>query len=128
VVTSSSIVVAADGEHLACGGFSLNEIIRLGNFDFIADYFGSLSLSPSRGDEGVAFMGSTHHGASTPQWAMIEDSTEDGFKRGMKLRPPFPQKAQRQGLTHRRHNHNIEGERSGHDDVYPMDGSAMAEN
>jgi hypothetical protein len=128
VVTSSSIVVAADGEHLACGGFSLNETICLGNFDFIADYFGSLSLSPSRGDEGVAFMGSTHQGASTPQWAMIEDSTEDGFKRGMNLRPPFPQKAQRQGLTHRRHNHNIEGERSGHDDVYPMDGSAMAEN
>jgi hypothetical protein len=47
-----------------CGGF-LGEPIRLGNFKFIADYFGSLSLSPRRGDEGTAFVGSTRSRAST---------------------------------------------------------------
>jgi hypothetical protein len=29
------------------------KIVRLENFEFITDYFGSLSLSPKRGDEGT---------------------------------------------------------------------------
>jgi hypothetical protein len=53
------------------------KIVRLENFEFITDYFGSLSLSPKRDDEGTAFVGSTCHGASTPQRAMIKDSTEE---------------------------------------------------
>jgi hypothetical protein len=32
---------------------------------------------PRRGDAGAAFMGSTHSGAPTPRWAMIEDSAEE---------------------------------------------------
>jgi hypothetical protein len=56
MVPSSSIVVAADGECLTCRGFSLGEPIRLGNFEFIADYFNGLSLFPKRGNEGVPFM------------------------------------------------------------------------
>jgi hypothetical protein len=64
MVPSSSIAFVADGERLMCGGF-LGEPIRLGNFKFIADYFGSLSLSPRRGDEGTAFVGSTRSRAST---------------------------------------------------------------
>jgi hypothetical protein len=48
MVPSSAIVIAADGEHLTCGGFSLAETICLGNFEFISDYLGSLSLSPRR--------------------------------------------------------------------------------
>jgi hypothetical protein len=72
---SSSVTMTTDGECLACGGFSLGKPICLGNFEFIADYFGGLSLSPRRGNEGTIFMGSTHSGASTPRWAMIEDST-----------------------------------------------------
>jgi hypothetical protein len=67
MVPSSSIIITADGEHLTCGGFSLDEIVSLGNFKFITDHFGGLSLSPRRGDEGAAFMGSTHGGASTPR-------------------------------------------------------------
>jgi hypothetical protein len=66
MVPSSSIVVAADGKRLTCGGFSLGELVRLGNFEFIADYFASMSLSPWRGDEGTTFLGLTHRGASTP--------------------------------------------------------------
>jgi hypothetical protein len=46
MVPSSTITVAADGECLTCGGFSLSEIVHLGNFEFIVNYFGGLSLSP----------------------------------------------------------------------------------
>jgi hypothetical protein len=77
MVPSFVITVAADGEQLTCGGFSLSETVRLGNFEFIADYFDGLSLSPRRGDAGTAFMGSTQSGAPTPRWAMIEDSVEE---------------------------------------------------
>jgi hypothetical protein len=51
---------------LTCGGFSLGVTVRLGNFEFIANYFGGLSLSHRRGDSGTAFMGSTHSQASSP--------------------------------------------------------------
>jgi hypothetical protein len=67
MVPSSAIAIAADNERITCGGFTLGETVRLGNFEFIADYFGGLSLSPKRGDEEAAFMGSTHSGASTPR-------------------------------------------------------------
>jgi hypothetical protein len=65
MVPSSAILVVADSEHLTCSGFSLGETVFLRNFEFIADYFGGLSLSLRRGDEGTAFMGSTRSGAST---------------------------------------------------------------
>jgi hypothetical protein len=74
---SSSISIIADDEHLACGGFSLGKPIRLGNFEFIANYFGGLCLSPGWGNEGTVFEGSTHSGESTPQWATFKDSTEE---------------------------------------------------
>jgi hypothetical protein len=77
MILSSSITAAADGEHLMCGGFSLDEPVCLGNFDFIIDYFGSLSLSPRRGNEGAVFVGLTRSGVSTPHQATIEDSTEE---------------------------------------------------
>jgi hypothetical protein len=67
IVPSFVITVVADGERLTCGGFSIGEIDRFGNFEFIADYFDSLSLSSRRGDTGSAFMGSTHSGVSTPR-------------------------------------------------------------
>jgi hypothetical protein len=67
MVPSSVITFAADGECLTFDGFSLGKPIHLGSFEFITDYFGSLSLSPQRGcgDSGTAFMGSIHRGAST---------------------------------------------------------------
>jgi hypothetical protein len=66
MVPSSSIAITADGEHLACGGFSLGKPVRLGNFEFIANYFDGLSLSPRGGNKGAIFVGSTCSGASTP--------------------------------------------------------------
>jgi hypothetical protein len=77
MVPSSSIAVTADDEHLTCGGFSLSKTVHLGNFEFIANYFDSLSLSPRRGDADGAFMGSTCSVASTLRRAMIEDSAEE---------------------------------------------------
>jgi hypothetical protein len=74
MVLSFVISIAADGVHLTCSGFSLVETVCLGNFEFIADYFGNLSLSPRRGDAGATFMVSTRSGASTLRWAMMEDS------------------------------------------------------
>jgi hypothetical protein len=66
MVPSSAIAIAANDEHLTCGGFSLSDTVHLGNFEFIADYFSGLSLSPRRDDTHTAFIGSTHSGASTP--------------------------------------------------------------
>jgi hypothetical protein len=77
MVSLSTIIVAADGERLTCSEFSLGETIHLGNFEFTADYFGGLSLTPRRGDACATSMGSTRNGASTLRWAMIEDSTEE---------------------------------------------------
>jgi hypothetical protein len=77
MVPSYLIAVAADGECLMCGGFSLCETVHLRNFEFITDYFSGLSLSPIRGDKVATFMGSTRSGTSTLRWAMIEDSPQE---------------------------------------------------
>jgi hypothetical protein len=71
MVPSSMLTVAADGERLMCGSFSLGENVHLGSFQFISDYFDGLSLSPRRGDSGAVFMGSTHRGTPSPWWAII---------------------------------------------------------
>jgi hypothetical protein len=73
------ITIAADGERMTCGGFSLGKIVRLVSFEFIANYFGGLSLSPRRGDSGATLMGSTHSGTPSPRRVMIEDSAEEFF-------------------------------------------------
>jgi hypothetical protein len=77
MVPSSALTVATDSECLMCDGFSLSETIHFGRFEFIADYFSSLSLSPKRGDSGAAFMGSTRSKTPSSRWAMIEDSIEE---------------------------------------------------
>jgi hypothetical protein len=46
MVPSSVITVVANGEHLACDGFSLSETICLWNFEFIADYIRWTQASP----------------------------------------------------------------------------------
>jgi hypothetical protein len=74
MVPSSTISVATGGECVMCGGFSLGETVHLRNFEFIADYFGGLSLSPWRCDSGV---GSTRNGTPSLRWAMIQDSVEE---------------------------------------------------
>jgi hypothetical protein len=76
MVPSFALTIASDSERLTRGGFSLGQTICLGSFEFTADYFGGLSLSPRRGNSGAAFMGSTHSGTPSPWWAMIEESTE----------------------------------------------------
>jgi hypothetical protein len=77
MVSPSSIAIIADCEHLVCSGFSLGELVHLGNLEFITDYFGGLSLSPRRGNEGTIFVGSTRSGASTLKQVTVGDSTEE---------------------------------------------------
>jgi hypothetical protein len=134
MVPSFAIVVVADGERLACCGFSLSKTICLGNFEFIVDYLGGLSLSPRRGNIDATFMGSTHSGAPTPRWAMIEDSVEE-FLMVSSGEGSFYLPSRRRrgtgGFTRSRHNHTKDGElsvRSGHDDGSPADGGAVAIN
>jgi hypothetical protein len=67
MVPSSAITVAVNGERLTCSGFSLGEIVHLRSFEFTADYFGGLSLSPRRGDSAASFMGSTRS-ETPPPW------------------------------------------------------------
>jgi hypothetical protein len=77
MVPSSAFAFSTNGERLTCGGFSLSEIIHLGSFEFITDYFGSQSLSPRRSHSGTTFMGSTGSVSPSPWWAMVEDSTKE---------------------------------------------------
>jgi hypothetical protein len=77
MVPSLVFAFSADGDHLTCGGFSFDETVHLGSFEFITDYFGGLRLSHRKSDLGIAFMGPTHNGLPSPQWATIEDSTEE---------------------------------------------------
>jgi hypothetical protein len=62
MVPSFAITITVDGERLTCDDFSLSETVCLGSYEFIADYFDDLSLSPRRGDSGTTFIGSTHSG------------------------------------------------------------------
>jgi hypothetical protein len=68
------LTVATNGERLACGGFSLSEIIHSGSLEFITDCFGSLCLSPKGSESCTMFVGTTHSGSPSLH-AMIEDST-----------------------------------------------------
>jgi hypothetical protein len=62
MVPSPTLVVAASGERLTRGGFSLSETVGLGSFEFITDYISGLSLSPKGSNSGATFMRSTHSG------------------------------------------------------------------
>jgi hypothetical protein len=106
MVPSSTVDVTANNESLTCGGFSLGQTVHLRNFEFIAEYFGGLSLSTRRGDEGDAFMGSTHSGASTPRRAMIEDSTEEFLMMSSREGSfGLPSPRRHRGFAFSRHNH-----------------------
>jgi hypothetical protein len=67
MVPSSVLTISVDGEHLTWSGFSLGKTIHLRGIEFIADYFGGLSLSPRRNDSGATFMGSTRIGPLSPR-------------------------------------------------------------
>jgi hypothetical protein len=122
MVPSSVITVTTGGECLMCDGFSLGETVRLGSFEFIADYFGSLSLSPKRGDSGATFMRSTHRGTPSPGCAMIEDSIKEFLTMSSGEgggHPPLSQEAWHKGFARSRLSHTMDGEHSehsGHDD------------
>jgi hypothetical protein len=132
MVPSSSITITAHDESLACSGFSLGELDRLGNFEFIADYFGGLSLSPRRGNKGTIFMGLTRSGASTLQRAMIKDSTEE-FLTTSSGEGSFSHPSPRQDSTGAPFAPTAtttwkENAPASHDKVSPANGGPMAKN
>jgi hypothetical protein len=57
MVPSSVLIIATDGEHLPCKGFSLSETIHFGSHEFIANQFGGLSLAPLGDISGAIIMG-----------------------------------------------------------------------
>jgi hypothetical protein len=77
MVHSSTLTVTTNGEHLTSGGFSLIESVHFGSLEFIADYFGSLSVSPKGSDSGVIFIGMTHNGS--PSLHTIMKGSTDEF-------------------------------------------------
>jgi hypothetical protein len=77
MVTSSTLVVFSNGKCLACSGFSCGKTVCFGSLEFIADYFGGLSLSPRGSNSDATLMCPTHGEPPSPLRAMIEDSTEE---------------------------------------------------
>jgi hypothetical protein len=66
MVPSSVLAVAANGEPLSCGGFSLGETIHFGSLKFITYRFGGLSLSPMGHRSDAIIMGSAHGRPPSP--------------------------------------------------------------
>jgi hypothetical protein len=69
MVPLSALAFSADGERLTCDDFSLSETVCLGSFEFIADYFSGLSLSPRRVTQAPpswAQPAATHHSHDRP--------------------------------------------------------------
>jgi hypothetical protein len=77
MVPSSALAIAADGERLSCGGFSLGETIRFESLEFITNRFDGLSPPPHGG------WLRRHRQGLNPRWATIlaagpnRDSTEE---------------------------------------------------
>jgi hypothetical protein len=77
MVSSPVLAIAANGEHLSCDGFSLDETICFGSLEYIAGCIGDLSLAPRRDGLEAAILGSSHSRPPSPLRAMIGDSTEE---------------------------------------------------
>jgi hypothetical protein len=78
MVHSSTLIDSTDGEHLTYGGFNLGKTIHFGSLEFIADCFGSLSLSPKGNNSGVAFVGMAHSGSPSP-CTILEDFANEFY-------------------------------------------------
>jgi hypothetical protein len=78
MVHSSTLAITTDGEHLTGGGFSLGETICFRSLEFIADYFGLLSLSPKGSNSDAIFTGITHS-RSPSLWTILEKSIDEFY-------------------------------------------------
>jgi hypothetical protein len=76
MVHSSTLVVTANGKHQTDGGFTFSETIHFGSLEFIANHFGSLSISNEGNDSGIVFMGMAHSGSSSLH-TILEESTNE---------------------------------------------------
>jgi hypothetical protein len=78
MVHTSTLAVITDGKCLTYGGLSLGETVCFRSLKFIADYFGSLSLSPKGNDSGTVFVGMIHVGSPSLQ-TILENSTNEFY-------------------------------------------------
>jgi hypothetical protein len=78
MVHSSMLIVSTIRERLMYGDFSLGEIVCFGSLEFIADFFGCLSLSPGGGDSDAIFIGMTCSGSPSLQ-TIMEDSPNEFY-------------------------------------------------
>jgi hypothetical protein len=78
MVHSSTLTITIDGEHLTCGGFSLNETVCSRSLEVIIDCFGSVSLSPKKNDSGIIFVGETCGGLPSLR-TILEDTTNEFY-------------------------------------------------
>jgi hypothetical protein len=78
MVHLTTLIVTTDSERLTYGGFSHGETIRFGSLEFIANCFGSLSLSPMGSGSGAIFVGMACS-LSPSLRTILEDSTDKFF-------------------------------------------------
>jgi hypothetical protein len=78
MVHSSTFAITTDGERLTYGGFSHGETVHFENLEFIASYFGSLSLSSKGSDSGDIFVGMAHNGSLTLR-TVLKDFTNEFY-------------------------------------------------
>jgi hypothetical protein len=86
------LIVIVDSKHQTGVSFTLSKTIHFGSLGFIADPFGSLSLSGEGNVSGVIFMVMDHNG-SPPLHTILEDSTDEGdttFSGGRSSGFPIP--------------------------------------
>jgi hypothetical protein len=77
MVHSPKLAVITDGEHLTSVSFTHGESICFGSLEFIADYFGNLSLSDEGKVSCVVIMGMAYNGSQLLH-TFLEDSTNEG--------------------------------------------------
>jgi hypothetical protein len=77
MVPSLKLAVITDGEHLTDVGFTHGKTIHFGSPEFIADYFGKLSLSDEGKVPDVVFMEMTHNGSPSLH-TILEESANEG--------------------------------------------------
>jgi hypothetical protein len=74
---SPKLAVIDNNKHQIDVGFTLGETIHIGSMEFIADHFGSLSLSDKGNVSSVMFVGMAHSGSPSLH-TILEDSADEG--------------------------------------------------
>jgi hypothetical protein len=77
MVHSEKLTIVTDDNYQTDVGFALGKTIRFGRWEFIAERFGSRSLSTEGNDSGVVFVRMAHNGLSSLH-TILKESTNEG--------------------------------------------------